>query len=494
MAFEQQEVQFQTKKVIGVGEFAVNTKLTLDLEKPLKKVISVSAVAENLSGEQIDTDYNMQGKTAISVLYLTENDELESVFASCDWQNTVKVVGENPEASVTVKEATIAASSMAEISLSILHNCVVEGVVTETISPLAEIADDYVTDMSSVEYNKLASRSASKFTLAETLESASNAKSVLATSASINVTNVTSSIDQVTIEGTCFAKVLYAAEEGTNTLTKQIDFKQEVPCMGANPGDMAEGLLTVLAASCTLQIAEKCTFMLAINVEAHARTYKTENLTLVSDLFSTTKQLDTTTECVEISSFAGTKSFSDNVTLDCSLQGEVGGIVDTVNPSVVVAKQSIENGAIVIEGVVSATCIYTVEGAITGEQISAPFVTKVDTEFKGTITSLTASVNVLSCKVRSNNEVEVIAELNFNASVEEDKYFEFIKSATQTGDRQTLGSAITIYVTKPNEKLFDVARALGVTPETITSQNELVDGKFTSGQRVFVYSPLNAEF
>ena len=49
-------------------------------------------------------------------------------------------------------------------------------------------------------------------------------------------------------------------------------------------------------------------------------------------------------------------------------------------------------------------------------------------------------------------------------------------------------------MTKEGEDIFDVARALCVKPEVIESQNEVVDGKFSGGTRVFVYSPINVEF
>lgn len=494
MAFEQQEVQFQTKKVLGVSEFAVNTKLSLDLEKPLKKVLNISASAEVLSGELIDTDYSILGKTNIQLLYVTEAGELENVTATVDWQNTVKVVGENPSAYVTVKETSIEASSMAEISLSILHNCEVEGLTTSLVTPLPSITDDYVTDTNTITYNKLASSSVSKFALAETLETSSNAKSVLACDCAITSINASSNIDLVSVEGTANVKVLYLTEEGTNTLTKQIDFKQEVPCMGAMPSEEAWANLSVINAGCTLQVAEKCTFVIGVNILASVSTYKAETLSLVSDLFSLTKTLDTTTDCVEFASYNGSKNFTDNVTITSNIPGEDIVLVDAISPSVYIAKQTIENGYIVVEGVASAYVVYKAGEEVNSYTVTSPFVSRVECPLNGTIASLGACANVISCKARTAGEVDVMLELFFNVNIVEDKYFEFVKSVTETGERQNLSSAVTIYVTKEGERLFDVARALGISPDAILEQNTVLEGKFSAGQRVFVYSPLNAEF
>ncbi len=495
MAFEQQSITFQTKKILGVGEFAVNSKLPLDLEKPLKKVISVNALAETSSCELIDTDFNILGKSQVNVIYLTENDTLESVTANVDWNYSLKVAGENPEAFVTVKEIVVEGTSMSEVALNILHNVEAEGVTKTEVTPLPEIADDYVTNLNNLELKKLASRASSKFTLAETLESASNAKSVLNTFASVKVKNVTAGIDQVTVEGEAIVKVLYLTEDGSNVLNKIIEFKQEVPAMGAMPSEEAEAKVYVTSASCALEIGEKCNFVLAINLGASVSSYKTENLSVVDDLFSVTNNIETTYDCVNYSEYGQMVFFADSVNLSVTTDNTVAQVIDTINPKVEISKQIIENNYLIAEGVVSACLIYkTEDGNVQSTNMVCPFISKTDATVAGSVYNIQANANVLSTKLRAQAEVETIIELDFVASVLKENYFEYVKAVNVVGERDQLSSAVTIYVTKEGERLFDVARALGITPETITNQNEIADGKFTNGQRVFVYNPLNAQF
>ena len=54
-------------------------------------------------------------------------------------------------------------------------------------------------------------------------------------------------------------------------------------------------------------------------------------------------------------------------------------------------------------------------------------------------------------------------------------------------------SAITVYIAKPNQTIFDVAKALNVLPDSVDTA-ELIDGKFNGGEKIFVYNPINAEF
>ena len=79
MAFETQTINIKTKKVLGMSEFAVGTKVVFEPEKPLSKVLSIKAIADITSSESVDLDLALAGKTQVDVLYLSENNTLESV-------------------------------------------------------------------------------------------------------------------------------------------------------------------------------------------------------------------------------------------------------------------------------------------------------------------------------------------------------------------------------------------------------------------------------
>ncbi len=496
MAFETKSVTINTKKVLGVGEFAISTKISLDAEKPLKKILNIKATADVGSTEQIDSDFNLLGKTQINLLYLTENNTLESVVGFADYSTLVKAYGESLHAKLEIKEVSVESSSATEVGLSILHNAIVEGIEKVQISPVTELPEGYVTQDKTVNLNQICASNADKFVVAENLDMP-NAVKILNTDAHAKVKNVVAGIDCVSIEGEIDVRVLYATEDSTNTITKTLDFKQEISCMGTVPANLSYAYINVSSINSTLEVGEKTTLVLAIGFNAIVDSYENKEFSVVTDLYSLNKLLDTTTECVYAPNFVAGKYINDTAVCNVNVDSyNVDEVVAVICPNVKISQATTFAGNIITEGVVDLTLIYKDNQVEETNSVvlSCPYVSKVDDAVAGGLQDVFVSCNLSSVKIRSGKEVEIVLDLAIASSNSKDEYFEYVKPVTETADREQNSSAVTIYVTKEGESLFNVARALNVLPETINSQNEVVDGKFAGGQRIFVYSPLNVEF
>lgn len=496
MAFETQTINIQTKNTLGVSEFAVSTKVNIETDKPLKKVLSVKTLADIVSTESIDSDFTALGRTQVNILYLTENNQLECVTGFAEWQTSTKAVGEGLQAKVSVVEYALETATASEVSISILHNLAVEGITKQQLSPVGEFSDDYVTNTKTVSLNQINSFSSGKFVVSETIEMLT-AQKVLSVDAVSKIRNVYCGIDQVTIEGDVDVKILYATADGISVFSKTLNFKQEVASLGALPDYSAFASLTVNSINATLEIAEKTNLVLAVSLNATVHSYITKELCVVDDLYSLNQNIETTVECVSYANYVASKYYADTVVCNVQIDGNnVDEIVALVSPTVQVSRYVLENSSILIEGVASASLVYrnNENDEVDSAVINLPFVSKVDTDMFGNLNELNLSCNIASAKIRSGREIEVVLDVVFATNIQSNEYFEYIKNIEELGEKQLSNSAITIYVTKENEKLFDVAKALNVLPDTITNQNEVVDGKFANGQRIFVYSPLNVEF
>lgn len=496
MAFETQTINIKTKKDLATNEFAVNTKISIDTDKPLKKVLMVKAVADEISSECIDTEYTALGRTQIDVLYLTENNELENVTGYAEWQATLKVEGENIVSKTNVVECSVDGYSSTEVSINLLHNIVVSGIVKTELSPISEVAEDYVADYQSANISQICGYSSGKFVVTENIDMPT-AQKVLSVDGLVKVGNIASYLDKVVIDGTVDVKILYASIDGILTLNKLIDFHQEINCVGAMDNQSAFATLEINSINATLEVGDKTNLVMAIGLNAIVETYENKEITVVKDMFSLSKDITTTLQCVDFNNFVAGKYYTDTLILNVDLDNDnVDEIVSLINPVVKISQCLLKDNSISTEGVVCAKLIYKNNEIeeIESKDITCPFISKSDTELAGKLDKTNIKATVSSVKIRSGKEIEVVLELVQGIESTSDEYLEFIKSVEELDDKKGNDSAITIYVTKENEKLFDVAKALNVMPEVITSQNEIVDGKFASGQRVFVYSPLNVEF
>lgn len=492
-----QQKSLVNSKVLATSEFAVNATIGVDLEKPLKKILSVSAIASVTGSEGIDTDLNIAGKTQVNVVYLAENGALESVMGVADWQNTAKVGGSDLSISVEVAECEVERFSAGEVVVNCLHHALISGKETTSITELPELDDSYVTDNYNLFVAQVAASGSDKFVVADNTEIAASAAEIIACDAGVVVKNVVSGIDQVTVEGVVDLKILYSTADGTNTLSKKVDFRQEVGCMHALPGAEASAIVNVANVTATAEIGEKINFMIAVGLEAKVESYAEANISLVRDIFSLTKQVETTTECVEASTYAGSKYYTDTISSVVGLDAaSVDEVIGAVSPKLNISRTVLENGELTIEGVLTCGLIYKDNQAetINSLTLNCPFVSREACTVEGGIGAAQVCASIANVKVRSGKEAEVVFDLSVQAKLYKNTYFEYVSGVTEIGDREESDNAISIYITKNGERIFDVARALGVNPEVIAAQSEGEADSFEAGKRIFVYKPLNIEF
>lgn len=496
MAFETQTINIKTKKTLAKSEFSVETKVNIDADKPCKRVLSIFAVAEVSAFEQVDTDLSVSGRSQINVLYVDENGTLESVSGFADWQTTTKVAGENLRANCAVKEYYIESVDATGLTISLLHNLTVDGTTTDSFLALSETSEGYVSDVVSTKVEQICGLASGKFIVTDNIEMPA-AQKILSVDGFAQVKEVASDIDKVTIDGSVDIKILYQTADGIAAQNKTIDFRQEVECMGALSNSVAAATLSQNSITATLELGDKNNLVLALGYTAFVEAYKTVEISCIADLYSLNKNLNTTTVCMDYSSFEAAKNFADTIVCTTNLENtNVDEVVSLINPTVDVAQCRLENHQAFFDGVVHAKLIYKNNQLEEYESmdISCPFVFKMDTELVGQISAQNVTAKISSAKIRSGKEIEVVLDLAVDFVTSNDCYLEFVKSVEELDEKVLSTSAISVYITKENERLFDVAKVLNVEPETITSQNAIEHDYFEGGQRIFVYSPLNVEF
>lgn len=496
MPFETQTINLQSKKIQGTSEFAVNTNISLDLEKPLKKILSVKAFADVSTFECVDTDLSLSGKAQVTVLYLTENDQYERVVGYADFQNSFKIAGQTTQVTVAVKDISINQSSATEISVSALLNGMARGVGSQEINPITSLSDEYVSKTKSVKINQICGCYSDKFVVNETFEMP-NAKNILSIDACQKIKTVEASLDQATVSGEVDVKILYQTEESINTFTKTLEFRQEISCFGVKAGNQLYVEIQTASVNATLEFGEKTSVVVAVASRINVDAYSEIEFQTITDLFSLEKEISSTIDCVAYNNFVEGSTVSDTVMLTVDNVAEnIDEVVGAVNPVVEVSHLSSGNSTLQVEAVVKFDLIFknNQTDSIETKQIVCPFVSSWQTENMFNVEEYFAVAKVTNIKPLAGKNLDVVFELTVVCSSCKENYFEFAQNVQEISAKENSKSAITIYVTKEGEDIFDVARALCVKPEVIESQNEVVDGKFSGGTRVFVYSPINVEF
>ena len=96
----------------------------------------------------------------------------------------------------------------------------------------------------------------------------------------------------------------------------------------------------------------------------------------------------------------------------------------------------------------------------------------------------------MSFKVKAGKEIEVSLKIGAHSSVVNYVFERYVKAYDIVSEKESEDAGIKVYIARQNQNLFDIAKALNVSPELICSQNEVED-VFEEGQKIYVYSPIN---
>jgi hypothetical protein len=97
----------------------------------------------------------------------------------------------------------------------------------------------------------------------------------------------------------------------------------------------------------------------------------------------------------------------------------------------------------------------------------------------------------VTAKIRRANEIDVRADVVFTISKETEREIGVMRALTVGEARVLPTSAISVYVVSSKENLWDVAKALGTTPEIIVSQNDGLELPLKGGEKIMLFRHLD---
>ena len=136
-----------------------------------------------------------------------------------------------------------------------------------------------------------------------------------------------------------------------------------------------------------------------------------------------------------------------------------------------------ENGAIVISGTIKAMIILkdTSGGYVTTEKmLDYRYERSSDCVNKKIECTPKVSVSSFECSLKSNEQIDVKAELQINCSVFSETEIDVVSEISEIKESEKLhSSAITVYFPNCEETLWDIAKRYNTTVESIVLENNL---------------------
>lgn len=483
----------QAKKKITLDKFVSSVKIIAPSE--VKHILNVSAKAVVGQVDQSNNVLTITGKVSANVIYLTQENKLASAEATLDFIEKQQVQATLQERvaddDVEIKVDTFSGT---EILCSVTHNTQIYGIYSYEIADFVGENTAFVLNKKTFSAKKFILSCSDNFVVAEEQDSNLKNMQVLNANAKVLTYETSASVDKVVVSGKLLVETIYDDGEETGLLTKEFEFKQEIEAVGSVPNMFAETLLKINNVTVTPEEKDdKTNIVYVIDAYANSYVYEDFEYQVASDMFALDSEIENTYDFLEFKNYSSSGVSAEMFisSTDVSNIENFDDIVGVFEPKTEIKEISALENKSVVEFEITAFALYKSGEIIKRLEVKFP----AKFEFEKTADEIPDYSRIVaeisSFKVKAGKELEVAfkvtAEITNSKVVSET----FVKSYEIKEPKIASDGGIKVYVTRAGETLFDVAKVLSVRPEIIEEQNQ-IDGVFEQGEKIYVYSPINA--
>lgn len=487
---------------LGTTQAVIECRLPASDSSEIAKILCANAKSFIVNTEAKENEVEFLGNVNFQVIY----ENADGVANGLDYTADFKDKFSNN--AITPQSVPIVQSVVVDVNTTINGNDVkvvaiveisVEIIKTQEVNALTgAIGDNVFLDMAQLKVSNFVGMLNDKFDSTYDIEIKDNVEKVLEVSCSPFIESVTPFEKYVKVLGGANIDICYVTSGDQNLLrTKQekVNFEQEVALDALTEQSCVQSMLDInnsLIKITTNIDTDYAIVNLNLPYEYCGYAFNTSEFEVVDDIFSTENYLKVCTESFNTLICGG------HVNAECKVSGNVESedrvvdeVLGTCCNTITVATTFIENNNLVLEGVASTTVLYfNKESNNTYSMVvEMPFsisenVNDLDDSY---IPIVNVSLGEVSAKVKRGKEIEVSATLFVYADFYTTTPEAVISDISEQEEKPENMSVLTIYVVKPNETIWDIAKQLNVNPDSLLEQNPQVMLPLVGGEKLIVY-------
>lgn len=497
-----EEIKFGALTPVTVTQAVVEARLLPQPSEDIARVLSITAVSSVNGIEAFNGEARFNGRVDFKVLYADNNGKNRVLSCSMEFSDKTESDKIKPDtilwANSTVIDTDAVSLKSDEIKLASVVEISVLAVSKESVNYLSAGGEGVYTQEEKVEFSRFIASGKGVFTEECAIESAPFSAVLLAEHRVI-ITSASSERDLITVGGVIVSDITGETEDGLITAVRvETPFTEEV---GANEVRSGDFIVTRASVSGENQLVEgekgnKVIVSYALEVKFLA--FASESKTVVTDAFLPTHELICERKKVEVERRKECVTVYERVEGSVTLKEGapiVDSILATTGFTVAVSNAVAYEIEALIEGMVSGNILYysAEENKKCSVSVELPFSIRLGVSALEQSDSINAygCVNLVTTKIRRANEIDVRAEVVFKIDIVNKKESTFI-CGMERGKELTLPtSAISVHIVSHRETLWDVAKALGATPELIMKQNPNLVLPLSAGERIILFRHLD---
>lgn len=311
----------------------------------------------------------------------------------------------------------------------------------------------------------------------------------------IMVKSVSTATEIMSIRGECYTYLIYIAGGGLNSKCIVTPFSAELMS-----GEMKEGSEAFCSAEAnstniTLSAGEN-TSLVKVEVVAAVRGFsvRREKADVLCDAYSKNKELKIETGDAVIESSVCLTGSTEKISGSVRMK-EDGARIRSVLCVCAPSAGAINVGnvaGLTAEGIVTVTVIYLDEEEnVSSVLAELPYHFTLSRDFPCQQSLYgKAMVAGINARARHNDEIEITGDLCIEVYGADEKNIVFVKSMEELGEHQINDCAISLYIVRKGETMWDVAKALMTDEETLMNLNGDIALPLKGGEKVLLYREL----
>lgn len=487
----------KSKAVINTGDrinlqdimFVQEAELNLS---SCKSVLGVSANSRILNYEALNGELRISGKLTAKILFENIEGGIESQDYSKEFTESIKLdITASAKAFLMANVAEIEYSGHTDLKLMFTVNISGYYIMDREIEYL-ECQGELYTKKDMIKTERTCPLMDSQIDISKNFECKFPIIKILSYNTVCFINGVFCFDELYQVEGEAITTVIAMGED--NKLMSECfsqQFTVEIP--DAKITSESEIMLDAILKSTTIILEEEGSRNLIVDLEIMIKgvCIMKNDVEVLADAYSVEKELDITAKTVSCDSDMWQRRRIETVKAVLTTEDEISGI-EAIMPPVAGAMNMMNNFGLFAEGIINLTVIYRdKEGALKTISGGTPFQTLVDNDIP--VDMVAANIIVKSCnaRVKTATEIEVIFEIMIDARGCRKCSFSVIEDIEEGDDKFDGDIAISLYIAREGESLWDVAKVLSTDEDTLLRLNPDIKLPLQSGEKLLLYRELS---
>jgi hypothetical protein len=212
----------------------------------------------------------------------------------------------------------------------------------------------------------------------------------------------------------------------------------------------------------------------------------------VSDAYSTTNEIKITSEEQSVSTHFCLRSVREKASAVIKADGGATEILGLTSPMTEVDSSVQKGDGLTVDGIIRTTVLYLNEdNKFVSLDAEVPFSSVIGNDYTcESIFSPSVNVSAINARLRGGVDIEITVELMVTVRGVSDETLGIVSGVEIGAEKEQDDFAISLYIVKQGETLWDVAKYLNTDEAKLAEQNADVEMPLKGGEKIILYKNL----